>query len=109
MISYFVRYRGAAADPGDFAARYASQHAPILRRFPAIRSLVVHRPVDWTDPFPVIRGSTFLLAQMQFDNAADLHAALSSPARQEARDDFRLFPAFAGDVTHEAMQGRIVF
>lgn len=109
MIFYFVRYRGAAVDPVDFAARYGSQHAAILRRFPAIRSLVLHRPVDWIDPCPVNRGDTFLLAQMRFDSAADLDAALSSPARHEAREDFRSFPAFTGDVTHEAMQGQIIF
>jgi uncharacterized protein (TIGR02118 family) len=109
MISYFVRYRGTTADPANFTARYTAQHAAILRRFPAIRSLVLHQPVDWTDPFPVNRGNTFLLAQMQFDRAADLDAALSSPARQAAREDFHLFPAFAGDVTHEAMRGKIIF
>ncbi len=109
MISYFVRYRGTTADPANFTARYASQHAAILWRFPAIRSLILHQPVDWTDPLPVNRGNTFLLAQMQFDRAADLDAALSSPARQAAREDFHLFPVFAGDVTHEAMQGEIIF
>jgi hypothetical protein len=108
MISYFVRYRGAAANP-SFAERYEAQHTRILRRFPAIRSLIVHRPIPWNDPFPVTAGGTFLLAQMQFDSIGDLDTALSSRTRAEAREDFRLFPPFTGEVTHEAMQGRIIF
>lgn len=50
-----------------------------------------------------------LLAQMQFDSAGDLDAALRSQARREARDDFHGFPAFEGEVTHEAMTGTVIF
>ena len=74
-----------------------------------IRSLVLHRPVDASDPFPVRRGDTFLLAQMQFDTAADLDAALRSDARRRARDDFHNFPGFSGEVTHEAMIAKLMF
>ena len=70
---------------------------------------MLHRPVEASDPFPVRRGDTFLLAQMQFDTAADLDAALQSDARQRARDDFHNFPPFSGEVTHEAMIGKVVF
>ena len=109
MVSYFVRYRGTASDPRTFVAYYEQQHATILRRFPNIRSLVLHRPALAEDPFPVRPGDTFLLAQMQFDSASDLNAALRSQARQQARDDFHRFPQFCGEVTHEAMTGRVVF
>jgi hypothetical protein len=54
-------------------------------------------------------GDTFLLAQMQFDSASDLDAALRSQARRQARDDFHKFPPFSGEVTHEAMIGKMVF
>ena len=50
-----------------------------------------------------------LLAQMTFDSAADLDAALRSQARREARDDFHRFPPFEGEVTHEAMTGTVIF
>jgi hypothetical protein len=50
-----------------------------------------------------------LLAQMQFDSAGDLDNALRSPARRLARDDFQRFPAFDGEVTHEAMTGNVIF
>jgi uncharacterized protein (TIGR02118 family) len=109
MVSYFVRYRGAARDPEEFHAYYAGQHAGVLRHFPRIRSLVLHRPAVASDPFPVRAGDTFLLAQMQFDSVGDLDAALRSPARQKAREDFSQFPQFTGEITHEAMLGKVIF
>jgi hypothetical protein len=69
MVSYFVRYCGTASDPRTFVAYYEQQHAGILRRFPNIRSPVLHRPALAQDPFPVHAGDTFLLAQMQFDSS----------------------------------------
>ena len=109
MVSYFVRYRGSANDPQAFNAYYEEQHAALLRQFPHIRSLVLHRPAHANDPFPVRHGGTFLLAQMQFDNPNDLDAALRSDARRRARDDFHNFPPFSGEVTHEAMIAKTVF
>ncbi|MEW6451505.1 MAG: EthD family reductase [Pseudomonadota bacterium] len=109
MVSYFVRYRGTSPDPAAFQAYYETEHAAILRRFPNIRSLVLHRAAPWTDPFPVRRGESMLLAQMTFDSATDLDSALRSPARREARDDFHRFPPFDGEVTHEAMTGTVIF
>jgi hypothetical protein len=61
MVSYFVRYRGLASKPEAFHAHYENQHAAILRRFPKIRSLILHQPTSWNDPMPVRRGETFLL------------------------------------------------
>jgi uncharacterized protein (TIGR02118 family) len=109
MVSYFVRYRGSSSQADAFHAHYQTHHAAILRQFAGIRSLILHRPVAWTDPFPVQRGGTFLLAQMQFDSASDLDAALRSPARRQARDDFQSFPLFSGEVTHEAMTAKVLF
>jgi uncharacterized protein (TIGR02118 family) len=109
MLSYFVRYRGQAADTEGFTAYYEMVHAKILHRFPDIQSLHLHRPAPWTDPFPVNRGDTAFLAQMVFRSAQDLDAALRSDARREARDDFAQFPPFAGIVTHEAMAGKVIF
>jgi hypothetical protein len=40
---------------------------------------------------------------MQFASAEQLEAALQSPARDEARDDFEKFPPFDGHVWHQAM------
>ena len=109
MVSYFVRYRGSFSDPEAFRAYYENQHSAILRRFPKIRSLIVHSPASWNDPMPVQRGDTFLLAQMEFENIGELDAALRSELRREAREDFHHFPVFNGEVTHQAMSGKIVF
>ena len=109
MVSYFVRYGGASPSPEDFQTYYETRHAETLKQFPEIRSLILHRPIAWIDPFPIRRGETMLLAQMQFDNAGDLDNALCSPARRLARDDFQRFPPFDGEVTHEAMSGKVIF
>jgi uncharacterized protein (TIGR02118 family) len=109
MLSYFVRYRGKAADPAQFARYYETSHAPILRRFPGIRSLVLHQPAAWNDPFPVRGDGTELLAQMTFDSPADLDLALKSEARRLARADFAQFPPFEGEVTHQAMTAKVIF
>ena|SRR2546430_2160184 len=109
MVSYFVRYSGASPSPEDFQTYYETRHAEILKQFPNIRSLILHRPTAWNDPFPVRRGQTMLLAQMQFDSASQLDNALRSRARRLARDDFQRFPPFDGEVTHEAMIGMVIF
>jgi uncharacterized protein (TIGR02118 family) len=109
MISYFIRYRGTAPDAAGFTSYYEMQHAAVLKRFPGIRSLVLHAPTPWRDPFPVQPGGSLLLAQMVFDSPQALDAALNSTARREAREDFHRFPQFDGEVTHEAMTTRVVF
>jgi len=109
MVSYFVRYRGSAADPSAFIAHYRNQHAAILRRLPQIMSLVLHTPVGFRDPFPVRPGGSALLAQMIFPNRAALDAALQSPPRAEARADFARFGEFDGEIAHEALSGEVIF
>ena len=109
MVSYFVSYRGTTPDPEAFLERYRGEHARVLAAFPGIRSLVLHTPVDWSDPFPVNPGGRLLLAQMTFDSAAALDAALASEARVHAREDFKRFPPFDGSVTHQAMSAHQVF
>ena len=107
-VSYFVRYHGAAEDPAAFFHHYRTQHVPILRQFPRIRGVVLHRPVDWRDAFPVNPAGDFLLAQMVFDSTADLNAALASEARARARADMPNFPRFSGTVSHQAMEQEIL-
>jgi len=109
MISYFVRYRGAATDPAGFVEYYANHHTSILKEFTSIRSLALHEPVGWHDPFPVHPDGTALLAQMTFDTPGDLERALHSEARRRAREDFGRFPRFSGEVTHQAMRSRLIF
>ena len=109
MVSYFVRYRGNAANPAAFLAHYRDQHAAILRCFPGIQSLVLHTPAAVRDPLPVHAGGTALLAQMIFENSAALAGALQSEARRQARGDFARLRAFDGEITHEALAGEVIF
>ena len=103
-VSYFVRYQGAADNPDAFINHYRTQHVPILQQFPRIRGIALHRPADWRDAFPVNPAGDFLLAQMVFESAADLNAALASEARARARADMPNFPRFSGTVSHQAME-----
>jgi len=107
--SYIVRYHGSASDPDAFLRYYRDQHAPILGRFPGIRSLILHRDAPFEDPFPVRPGGNLLLAQMTFYDVAALNAALRSEARAAARDDFASFPPFDGEVTHQAFVTETLF
>jgi uncharacterized protein (TIGR02118 family) len=99
----------AALDPAGFTAYYETQHAAVLKRFPGIRSLVLHAPTAGHDPFPVKPSGSLLLAQMTFNSVQALDAALCSAARREAREDFHRIPPFEGEVTHEAMTAKVVF
>lgn len=108
-VSYFVRYQGLPEPPGPFVDYYRTRHAAILAGFPGIRSLTLHTPVGWTDRFPVNPDPTGFLAQMTFESAAALDAALRSDARARARDDFANLPSVRGPVTHLAMASERVF
>lgn len=108
-VSYFVRYEGQAENHEAFVDYYRSTHAAILKRFPAIRKLVLHVPLEWNDPCPVRKGNFALLAQMVFDSAAELQTALESRERQEARGDFSNFPPFHGEIFHQAMASHEVY
>lgn len=108
-VSYFVRYDGEAANRTAFLRYYREHHAPILARFPGIRSIVLHSPVEWHDTFPVNPDRFTLLAQMIFDSEEDLDRALQSEARAEARADFAHFPPFEGAVYHRAVVSEEVF
>ena len=43
------------------------------------------------------------------DDAKALDVALRSDARKDAREDFAGFPAFEGEVTHQAMKAEVIF
>jgi uncharacterized protein (TIGR02118 family) len=108
-VSYLVRYEGTPGDLDRFYAHYSTTHARILRDMPGIRSLILHRPITWNDPFPVQPGDVHLLAQMVFDSSADLDRALASEARARAREDFANFPPFIGTVRHQALRQEVIF
>ena len=107
--SYLVRYHDTAKDQNDFLSHYRNSHAPILKSFPGIDSLILHHGVDSNDPLPIIQGKNLLIAEMTFCDLPALNAALTSSARAEAREDFQKFPPFDGDVTHQAFVKERIF
>lgn len=108
-VSYFVRYDISTKDAGEFVRYYRDVHVPLLARWPGLKRVALHTPVDWNDPFAIARGGAVLLVQLEFDSAAALNRALFSPERANARLDFQNFPAFAGNVTHQALTSEEVW
>jgi uncharacterized protein (TIGR02118 family) len=103
-VSYFVRYDVRARDLKAFLSYYREQHVRVLATWPGLKRVLLHTPVEWRDQSPVHRGTSVLLAQLEFDSTESLDRALASPERAEARRDFERFPPFEGTVTHQAMQ-----
>jgi uncharacterized protein (TIGR02118 family) len=101
-VSYFVRYDISVRDVAEFAEFYRKKHVPILARWPGLRRVVLHTPLEWSDTWPVNRGRAVLMAQLEFDSAEAMHAAFASPERAAARADMVNFPPFEGLVTHQA-------
>jgi uncharacterized protein (TIGR02118 family) len=108
-VSYFVRYDITTSDFESLLDHYKQNHVPILAAWPGIRRVILHTPIEWNDPFEVKRGKTVLLAQLEFESAATLNAALASAQRAAARSDFQQFPSFEGTVIHQAMAQDEVF
>lgn len=102
-VSYFVRYDITSADLQGFIDSYRENHVPILARWPGLQRVVLHTPIEWSDPFPVNRGRSALLAQLEFQSVEAMNAALAGPERAEARKDFQQFPPFDGTVVHQVM------
>lgn len=108
-VSYFVRYDIAVSDVASFVERYRKLHVPLVAAWPGLQRMVIHTAMDWSDPFPVIRGQAVLLAQLEFESEAAMNRAFASRERAEAREDFKRFMTFEGTVTHQAMKGEEVW
>ena len=106
-VSYFVRYEIDESD--EFVRHYKAAHVPILARWPGMRRVILHTPVPFTDPCPVNRGASFLVAQLEFESQENLDRALASPERAAARKNFQAFPPYEGKVFHQAMRQEEVF
>jgi len=108
-VSYFVRYDIDAGDLEAFLRRYREVHVPLVARWPGLKRMLMHTPVEWRDPFPVNRGKAVLMAQLEFESEAAMNRAFASPERAAAREDFRQFMKFEGTVTHQAMRSEEVW
>jgi len=74
-------------DPDAFDAHYRDVHNPIVARYPKLRDVRLTSPVGVAGrPAPY-----HLMAEMTFDTAADLEAALMSEAGAASARDLRNF------------------
>jgi uncharacterized protein (TIGR02118 family) len=74
-------------DPDAFDAHYRDVHAGIIARYPNVRGVRLTKPAGVAG-----REAPFhLMAEMVFDSAADLDAALMSEAGAESARDLRNF------------------
>jgi hypothetical protein len=48
-VSYFVRYDIAVPDLPEFLERYRRAHVPMVSKWPGLRRMVLHTPLDWQD------------------------------------------------------------
>jgi hypothetical protein len=103
-VTYFVRYQGLPRPADAFVSDYGGRHVDILRRWPGVRSIVLHTPIAWSDPHPVRRDPTDFLTEMTFASAEALREALNSEARALARADRTNLRHGDALVTHQAMR-----
>lgn len=74
-------------DPPAFDAHYREIHAPIVRRYPALRELRITN----VEPMGPRSAPYYLMAEMVFDSRPLLDAALASEAGIESGRDLRSF------------------
>jgi len=102
-VSYFVFYQGTAEDRDDFVEYYRTTHAAILETFPGLLDLRIHQGMNWKDGQNIADGGFLLVAEMVFPDKKTLQAAIVSPERTVAREDFGNFSTFHGKILHQAM------
>lgn len=101
--AYLVSYEGTADDLDAFVSHYIASHTAVMARFPGIRAIEVCTRIAWCSALPWPRADAMLRNKVVFDDPAALTEALNSPVRHEMREDFKMFPAFTGPVTHYPM------
>jgi len=87
MVKFVVMY-GQPQDPAAFDAHYASTHVPLVEKIPNLRRFefgkVVGTPDGSAPPY-------YYLAELSFDDAAQMQAALGSPEGAAAGADVETF------------------
>ena len=87
MVQLLVCY-GAPEDPAAFDRYYAETHVPLVHKIPNLRRFEAGKVLGTPD------GSAapyYYIAELSFDTAEDLQAAMGSPAGQAAGDDVPKF------------------
>jgi uncharacterized protein (TIGR02118 family) len=87
MVKLVVCY-GAPEDPAAFDRHYAEQHAPLAEKIPNLRRFQAGKVLATPDGSP---APYYLIAELGFDSADELQAAMGSPEGQAAAADVATF------------------
>jgi uncharacterized protein (TIGR02118 family) len=95
------------ADPAAFDRRYEAEHIPLVRRVPGLARFTLSRPRGLGPSTGSGRaGSPYLVAELWFDDAATMKAAMKSPEMAETAAHAEGFAAartmFTGEVVDAA-------
>jgi uncharacterized protein (TIGR02118 family) len=96
MVKMSVMYVGQPINPAAFDAYYWNTHLPTVRKWPAIRRIVVAKGAPGDELYQV--------ADLWFDSRADLDVALASPERKVSADDIKNFPEFRGQIKRQIFE-----
>lgn len=87
------------ADPDAFDRQYFEQHVPLVKPLPGLRSASFSKPRGLGGPAP------YLVAELDFDDADALKAALRSPQMAAVAADAETLPATRTMFTGEVVGG----
>jgi uncharacterized protein (TIGR02118 family) len=87
MVKLIVAY-GPPEDPAVFDAHYASTHTALAEKIPNVRRFEAGRVIGTPDGSP---APYHLVAELWFDSAEELQAAMGSPEGQAAAADVGTF------------------
>jgi uncharacterized protein (TIGR02118 family) len=87
MVKLVVLY-GAPEDPAAFDAHYAGTHVPLAEKIPNLRRFEAGRVLGTPDGGP---APYYFQAELWFDSAEDMAAAMSSPEGQSTGADVANF------------------
>ena len=90
MVKFCVFYYGKPEDPAAFDTYYWDHHLPLVACWPGIRRIAVSKGHPG--------GELYQVAELHFDNLADMEAALRSPERAVASADGRRLPRLVGEI-----------
>ena len=95
MIKLIALYRNPS-DPAEFDKHFFEVHIPLVKKFPGLRRLEVTRVTG----APIGEAKYHLMAEMYFDTADAMDAALASPEGKAVTRDIMSFAAEVITVFH---------
>jgi len=96
MVKFCVFYYGKPEDPAAFDDYYWNHHLPLVVRWPRIQRIVISKGQPGDDLYQI--------AELYFDNRAEMEAALRSPERALAFEDGKKLPRFVGEIKRRAFE-----